>query len=228
MRLEPLLAEMLKALVALDSFSALSAVQESVAPLAVKVRPTGPGATRGAELKGMAEEAPGVVSTVVGSTKLLEALAPLVCVGEASAIVVKTLAPLELASSIFSALAEPLYCTGATVVPRRKACKADAVPLSTRLDEPEPLIKETSLPPVAEKLPEAALSVRVSPSSAAVLASSSAALVKSRVEGCPAVMARAAGSALITGDVACPLLPTATTTGATASISTVLTVAAIN
>ena len=92
------MAETLKALVALDSFSAPSAAQESVAPLAVKVRLTGPGATRGAVPKGMAAEAPGVVSTVVGSTKLLEALAPLVWVGEASATVVKTLAPLALAN----------------------------------------------------------------------------------------------------------------------------------
>ena len=228
MRLEPLLAEMLKALVALDSFSALSAVQESVAPLAVKVKLTGSGATRGATPKGIAEEAPGVVSTVVGSTKLLEALAPLVCVGAANAIVVKTLAPLAWASSTLKALAEPLYCTGATVVPRRRDCKADAVPPSTRLEVPEPL--STEIPPsaAADKLPEAVLKVRVSASSAAVLPSSSVALVKIRAEAWPDVMAKVAGSALISGDMAWPLLPTATTTGATALIAAVLTVDAIS
>ena len=202
MRLEPLLAEMPRALAALDSLSAASLAQESVAPLAVKVKLTGPGATRGAAPNGMAADAPGVVSTEVGNTKLAEALVPLVCVGEARATAVKTLAPLALASSTFRELAEPLYCTGATVVPRRKVCKADAVPLSTRLEEPEPLTTETLPAAVADKLPEAALKVKVSASSAAVLPSSSAALIKSRAESWPLVMAIVVGSALITGDVA--------------------------
>jgi hypothetical protein len=150
----------------------------------------------------MAADAPGVVSTEVDNTKLAEALVPLVCVGEARATVVKTLAPLALASSSFSALAEPLYCTGATVVPRKKVCKADAVPLSTRLGVPEPLTTDTLPALLADKLPEAALKVKVSASSAAVLPSSSAALVKSSAEDWPLVMARVVGSALITGDMA--------------------------
>ena len=99
-------------------------------------------------------------------------------------------------------MAEPLYCTGATVVPRRKDCKADAVPPSTRLAVPEPLTTETLPAAAADKLPEVVLKVRVSASSAAVLPSSIAALVKSRAEGWPVVMARVTGSALITGDMA--------------------------
>ena len=205
MRLEPLLAEIPKALAALDSLSAASVAQESVAPLAVKVKLTDPGATRGAAPNGMAEDAPGVVSTVVGSTKLLEALVPLVCVGEASATVVKTLAPLAWASSTLKALAEPLYCTGATVVPRRKDCKADAVPPSTRLEVPEPL--STEIPPsaAADKLPEAVLKVRVSASSAAVLPSSSAASVNNKEEFVPAVTRKVVGTLTIEGARAEPL-----------------------
>ncbi len=183
MRLEPLLADRLAALAALDSLSAASVAQDSVAPLAVKVKVTGPGATRGAATNGIAAEAPGVVSTEVGSTKLTEALPSLVCVGEARAIVVETLASLALANSTFSALAEPLYCTGATVVPRKKVCKADAVPLSTKLGVPEPLTTETLPALEADKLPpEIALSVKVSVSSPDVLPSSRVALVNSRAE----------------------------------------------
>jgi hypothetical protein len=89
---------MLKALAALDTLSTASVAHKSVAPLAVKVKLTGPGATRGAAPNGMAADAPGVVSTDVGNTKLAEALLPLVCVGEARATVVKTLAPLALAN----------------------------------------------------------------------------------------------------------------------------------
>ena len=114
------------------------------------------------------------------------------------------------------------------MVPRRKDCKADAVPPSTRLEVPEPLTTETLPAAAADKLPEAVLKVRVSASSAAVLPSSSVALVKSRAKGWPVVMARVTGSALIDGDVAWPLLPTATTTGATALIAAVFTLDAIS
>ena len=206
-KLVPLLAEMLTALAALDTFNALSAAHDSVAPVAVNVRLTGPAATRGVAPKGMAADAPGVVNTVVGHAKLVEALLPLVCVGEARASVVKSLAPLALASSTFSALAEPLYCTGATVVPRKKVCKAEAVPDSTRLDVPDPLTTETLPAAVADKLPEAALKVRVSTSSAALLPSSSAASANSSDEACPLVMATLAGSDPIKGDVAVPAEP---------------------
>ena len=91
------------------------------------------------------------------------------------------------------------------MVPRRKVCKADAVPLSTRLEEPEPLTTDTPPALVADKLPEATLKVRVSASSAAALPSSSAALVKSREDSVPAVICKAAGALVIPGANAAPV-----------------------
>ena len=92
----------------LDAFTTESDSHARDAPLApVNVSVTAPAETKGCAPNGMATTAPGVVYTLVGTTKLAAAPVTVACEGTASAAVVETLPPVEFASSMVMVVPEP-------------------------------------------------------------------------------------------------------------------------
>ena len=104
---KPLLAAMPVASV-LAAFTAVSDSHARDAPLApVNISVTGPAETKGCAPNGMATTAPGVVYTVVGTTKLAAAPVTVACEVAASVAVVETLPPVEFASSMVRVVVVP-------------------------------------------------------------------------------------------------------------------------